>query len=107
MTDQQADLYKLYFSAATPHEASTWNVFGEGFGLRCFPTKEQAIEAAEAYFGTAKFTLRIWPDRTQLHSQAAPGTAPANLLDQAIAALVAERDALRNCPVHRKAASGQ
>jgi hypothetical protein len=95
------ELYRLTFSAANAHEDATWTVFGKGFGLRCFYTEEQARREATEHFGVALFTVRIWPDRDQVHVSAAPGADPKAILDQAIAALSAERDALTKCPVHR------
>jgi hypothetical protein len=95
-------LYSLWFDAATPHKEATWNVFGEGFGLRCFYTRSEAIKAAEAHFGTAKFTLRTWPDRTELHVAAAPDADPATVLKQAISALEAELAELSKCPAHSR-----
>ncbi len=94
-------LYDLYYNPATPHGAATWAVFGPDFGLRCFTTKEQAVAEAEAHFGSALFTIRVWPNRTQLRVLAAPGADPATILDLAISALTAERAALENCPIHQ------
>lgn len=96
-------LYSLSFSPATPHGAAVWTVFGKGFGLRCFYTKEDAVKEANAYFGTALFTIRLRGDRTEMHVSAAPGADPKAVLDQAIAALQAELADLDKCPVHRVA----
>lgn len=97
-----SDLYKLSYSAATPHEAAVWSVYGEGFGLRCYQREEDAIREATKYFGAAKLTIRIWPDKSSLHVVAAPGTSPEAILRQAITALQSELDDLKNCPVHAR-----
>lgn len=95
------ELYNLTHSPATLSSAATWNVYGDGFGLRCFSSKKEAVDEATLYFGVAKFEVYIWPDRSSLHVLAAPGADPGTILDQAIAALQAERAALANCPVHK------
>lgn len=100
-SDAASQLYELYFNPATCHAAASWSVFGKEFGLRCFSTKEAAVEAAEEFFGVALFSLRLWPNRTALQVIAAPGAKPASILDQAISALRKERADLENCPVHQ------
>lgn len=94
-------LYSLYKSGSDK-DIMPWSVFGHGFGLRCFPTKETAVKEATDCFGQACFTIRIWPDRTQMHVVAAPECDPRRVLDQAIKALEEERADLDNCPVHQR-----
>ena len=77
-----------------------WSVFGIGFGIRCFESEEAARNEATDYFGLARMALTVWPHRTRLHILAAPGANPLEVLNSAIAALEAERDALNNCPAH-------
>lgn len=95
-------LYSLTFSPATPHNQAVWNVFGAGFGLRCFPSREKAIAEAEEYFGIANFTIRVFPNKTVLNITAAPDADPKRILDIAISALIEERNDLSKCPVHNR-----
>ncbi len=79
-----------------------WSVFGAGFGLRCYYTKEEAVKEAQKYFGRAKFTIQLFSDRTSVHILAAPEVDPEDILNEAIYALEEERRALKHCPVHKK-----
>lgn len=90
-------LYELRHSPATVHYAETWDVFGAGFGLRGFSTKDKAIEAATAYFGIGKIIINSRADKTEIHIENAPilaGVDPVKVLDNAIDALIVKRDFL-------------
>lgn len=100
--------YVIDHSPATTHAAESWSVTGKGFGMRSYPTEAAAIKAAEEYYGptpVAEFTIRVFGEHTQMRARARKGGNPGELLDRAIAALMAERGDLEQCPVHRDEAA--
>lgn len=90
-------LYGLIHCAASPHWAESWLVdgTGKGFGLRSFPTRARAVDAATAFFGTAKLTLTLRPGSAELLCALGPDTDHASALSLAIAALQDARAALQ------------
>lgn len=100
--------YVIDHSPATTHAAESWSVTGKGFGMRSYPTEAAAIKAAEEYYGptpVAEFTIRVFGEHTQMRARARKGGNPGDLLDRAIAALMAERGDLEQCPIHRDEAA--
>lgn len=99
MSALSTELYSVDYDPNNP--TMPWWVYGEGFGMRTFASKKDAIASATEFFGQAEITLRVWPDRTEFRVIAAPSADPLTVLNKAIAAIEAERGELENCPIHR------